>query len=251
MKKIICLLLILNLYGCSKTEDETSSVCTSDCTILQGNVITANNEPLSNVNITFEFKQGGGYLPTYTRLISDLISDENGGFYDEFYLKDREIDQSSPGNLILRVNENDLNLNENIITPDSVNIYLERWFDIENRDTIIEQTYYFPKKAHVVVNLNNFVPIEENDRFELQAIFPYGLENPEPDEINEILETIYVPTNGKLYKATEINNPLNVIVAENENNIIRVFKTKNGVFTTEDIVININSNSPEEITLDY
>lgn len=250
MKKIILLLLILTLYGCFRTEDDTNNVCSSNCTVLQGRIVTMNNEGISGVNLKFEYFRGAS-LSSYTRVISDLNSDENGNFYDEFYLEDEEIDESISGNLKLKIDENDLNINEYIIIPDSVNIYLERWFDINNRDTIIEQNYYFPKKAHVVVNLNNFVPIEENDRFELRAIFPYGFENTEPDEINEILETIYVPTNGKLYEATAINNPLNVIVAENENNIIRVFKTKNGVFTTEDIVININSSSPEEITLEY
>lgn len=251
MKKIILLSLILSLYGCLKTEDDTNSVCTSDCTILQGNVITSNNEPLANVNVTFEFKQGGGYLPTYIRLISDLVSDEDGSFYDEFYLKDREVDESSPGNLILRVNENNLNLNENIITPDLANIYLERWFDIDNRDTIIEQTYYFPRKTNVIVNLNNFIPLQENDQFSVVPMFPYGFEHPEPESYNDILETIYIPTNGPLYKATEINNSLNVILAQNEKNIIRVYKTKNGVSTYDEIIIDVNSSSPSEITIEY
>jgi len=250
MKKVISLLIILTFYGCFRTEDDTGNVCSSNCTVLQGRIITMNNEEISGVNLKFEYFRGAS-LSSYTRVISDLNSDENGNFYDEFFLEDEEIDESLPGNLTLKIDENDLINNGYIIGPDSVNIYLERWFDINTRDTIIEQNYYFPKKTHVVVNLNSFVPILENDRFEIGAIFPYGFENPEPDSYNDILETIYVPTNGKLYKATEINNSLNVIVAENEKNIIRIYKTKNGIVTYEEILIDVNSSNPDEITLEY
>jgi len=250
MKKIISLLLILTLYGCFTTDDDTSNFCSSDCTNLQGQVLTMNNQGLAGIKITFEYFKGAS-LSSYKRIISDIDTDENGSFSDEFYLEDEEISETSPGNLILRIDENSLNLNENIITPDSANIFLERWFDINSRDTIIEQNYYFPKKTHQIVNLNNFVPILENDRFEIGAIFPYGYENPEPDSYNDILETIYIPTNGKLYEATEVNNSLNVIVAENEKNIIRIYKTKNGIYTYEEILIDVNSNNPDEITIEY
>ena len=251
MKKLLLLLIItFTLYGCFREENDTNKVCSSDCTILQGRVITTNNEGVSGINLTFEFFRGAS-ISSYTRLISDINSDNNGNFYDEFYLEDEEIDENSYGNLILKIDESDLNNIEDIITPDLANIYLERWFDITNRDTLIEQTYYFPKKTNVVVNLNNFIPLQENDRFEVRPLFPYGFENPEPDYYNDILETTFAPTNGPLYKATETNNSLNVILAQNEKNIIRVYKTKNGVYTYDEIIIDVNSNSPEEITIEY
>ncbi len=250
MKRFILISLILTLSGCSKTDDDTNNICSSDCTILQGRFITMDNEGINGANLAFEFIRGGGYLPTYTRLISDLVSDENGNFYDEFYLEDSEIDSSSSGSLILRVNESSLNIIDNIITPDLTNTNFEQWLQVSTRDTIIEQTYYMPKKANIVVNLNNFFPILENDRFEVRSIFPYG--SLSEDGYNEVLETNYYATlSREIYGATEINNSLNVVVAENENNIIRVYKTKNGIYTYEDVVINIDSSSPDEITLEY
>lgn len=251
MKKIFLLFItVFTLYGCFREEDDSNDICTSDCTTLQGRVVTTNNQGISGINLTFEFFKGAS-LSSYTRLISDINSNDNGNFYDEFYLEDEEIDENSYGNLILRIDESGLNTREDIITPDLANIYLECWFDINNRDTIIEQTYYFPKKTNVVVNLNNFIPLQENDRFEVRPLFPYGFENPEPEDYNDILETIYVPTNGPLYKATETNNSLNVILAQNEKNIIRIYKTKNGVYTYDEIILDVNSSSPNEITIVY
>lgn len=250
MKRIILLFTLVTFYGCFQTEDDTNNNCTSNCTILKGRIITTDNQGISGVNLTFKYFKGAE-LSSSTRKISDINSDGNGYFYDEFYLKDNEIAEDSYGNFIFGINENSLNLRDDIITPNLVNIFLERYVYINHRDTVIEQTYYFPKKTYVVVNLNNFIPIQQNDRFEIQAMFPYGYENPEPDELNDILETIYLPTNGKFYRADEINNSLNVIVAQNEKNIIKVYKRKNGVYTYEQIVIDVNSSSPNEITIEY
>ncbi|MDK2773359.1 MAG: hypothetical protein KYX68_14235 [Flavobacterium sp.] len=251
MKKIFLLFIIVfTLYGCFREEDDSIDNCSSDCTILQGRVVTTNNQGISGINVTLEFFKGAS-LSSYTRLISDINSNDSGNFIDEFYLKDEEIDENSYGNLILRIDESGLNAREDIITPNSANISLERWFVINNRDTIIEQNYYFPKKTNVLVNLNNFIPLQENDRFEVRPLFPYGYENPEPENYINILETIYIPTNGPLYEATEINNSLNVILAQNEKNIIRIYKTKNGVYTYDEIILDVNSSSPNEITIEY
>jgi hypothetical protein len=251
MKKIFLLFIILyTFYGCFREEDDTNQVCSSNCTILQGQVITTNNQGISGINLTFEFFKGAS-LSSYTRLISNINSNNNGNFFDKFYLNDQEIDQNSYGNLILIIDENSLNAIEEIITPDLANISLERWFDINTRDSIIEQTYYFPKKTIVLVNLNNFIPIQDNDRFEVQPLFPYGFKNPEPSNYNDILETIYAPTNGPIYKATNTNNTFNVILAQNEKNIIRVYKVKNGVYTYDEIMLDVNSSSPNDITIEY
>lgn len=252
MKKIFLFsIIIFTLYGCFREEDDSNNICSSDCTILQGRIITTNNQGISGINLTFEYSLSSP-LSSYTRLISDINSNDNGNFYDEFYLEDKEIDENSYGNLILRIDESSLNANEDIITPDLANISLpESWFNINNRDTIIEQNYYFPKKTNITVNLNNFVPIQENDRFQVRALFPYGYENPEPDNYNVILETIYIPTNGLIHSASEINNSFNVILAQNEKNIIRVYKTKNGIYTYDEITLDVNTSSPNEITLEY
>lgn len=244
------MIIVFTLCSCFQENDDSNDVCSSNCTTLQGQVMTTNNQGIVGINLTFEFFKGAS-LSSYTRLISDINSNDNGNFYDEFYLENEEVDENSNGNLILRIDESDLNAREDIITPDSANIILERWFDINNRDTIIEQNYYFPKKTNIVINLNNFIPLLENDRFEIRPLFPYGFENPEPEDYNDILETIYVPTNGPLYEATETNNSLNVILAQNEKNIIRIYKTKNGVYTYDEIILDVDSSSPNEITIEY
>jgi hypothetical protein len=56
MKKIFLLFIILfTFYGCFREEDDTNQVCSSNCTILQGQVITTNNQGISGINLTFEF----------------------------------------------------------------------------------------------------------------------------------------------------------------------------------------------------
>ena len=47
-------------------------------------------------------------------------------------------------------------------------------FPITNRDTIIDNTFYIPKKAYIKVNLNNFVPLQDDDFFEVQTLYPFG-----------------------------------------------------------------------------
>lgn len=47
--KIFVLLLIIT--SCSKTEDDTSNECTSNCTVLRGKFVTLNNIPVPNIKV--------------------------------------------------------------------------------------------------------------------------------------------------------------------------------------------------------
>ena len=53
------------------------------------------------------------------------------------------------------------------------------------------------------------------------------------------------------WRAINNNNLLNVFVAEGENNVIRIFRRKNGVNTSEDIPIFIPQNNTIELTYDF
>ena len=245
MKKIFFLLSILTLCGCSKIEDDTDSICTSDCTILQGKFITMNNEGIPGVKVSIQYQHGGGLLPYYARKIAETVTDENGDFYKEFYIKNNELGDSAEGCFSIDFDITSLDSNKYILTE-----YLyDNICQINTRDTVLGNTYYLPKRTHIKVNLNNFIPIQEDDNFEVRTLYPCG-----PDiGYNEFLDTKYQTGSSgyNTFSAVGKNTQLNVFVAENELNIIRIFRRKNGNNTHEDFPLFVPSNNDIELSYDY
>lgn len=89
MKNIAYLFLLIFITGCSKIDNDTKDICTSNCTTISGKFITANNSPVSNISVSLDYRRSGGELGGgYTRKIINTRSDQNGNFRKDFYLKD-------------------------------------------------------------------------------------------------------------------------------------------------------------------
>ncbi|MGN6194538.1 MAG: hypothetical protein ACTHOB_06340 [Ginsengibacter sp.] len=99
-------------------------------------------------------------------------------------------------------------------------------YTIGRRDTVINNTFYIPTKAFIKVHLNNFIPQQDDDFFEVLSLYPYGIDIGN----NTFLDSPYSTGSSgyDTFKASQLNNLSNVFVAEGEKNIIRVFKRKNG-----------------------
>lgn len=255
MKHLIGLFTLLFLFtSCEKTEDDTNDSCTSNCTTLSGKFITLNNVPVPNVKVSLKYRIGGGELGGgSTRKIVSLKSDQYGNFYKDFYIKDSELGPAAGGYFQADIDDSGLDVTKyirtnNLIGGNSVDIGFAI-FSIINRDTLIDKTYYIPKKAYIKVNLNNFIPQQTDDYFEVQTLYPFG----EKIGFNTFLNSEYATgfSGYGNWKATNLNTSLLIFVAEGENNIIRINKIKNGVGSSEDFPIMIPPNNSIELTYNY
>ena len=246
--------LTLIFISCSKTEDDTNNECTGNCTILKGKFISVNNQPVSNIKVSLKYRIGGGELGGgSTRKIINTESDQNGNFNKNFFIKDAELGNSANGYFQVEIDDSNIDVNKyirtnNLIGNTTTDIGFTI-FSITNRDTIIDKTYYIPKKAYIKVNLNNFVPLQTDDYFEVQTLYPFG----EKIGSNTFLNSEYATgfSGYGNWRATSNNSLLHVFVAEGENNVIRIFRRKNGVNTSEDIPIYIPANNTIELTYNF
>lgn len=255
MKNLIYLFLIINFVSCSRAEiDYTNEICISNCTTLQGRFITANNEGVQGVKVSLTYRISGGALGGgSTRFIVETETDENGIFNEQFYINDDELGDTAQGFFLIDYDDSSLDVTSFILTDNLIGNTTQPLSQgvpsIRIRDTIIGNTYYLPKKAHIKINLNNFVPMQDGDHFEVRTLYPFG-----PNiGYNDFLQSEYATgfSGYDTFIASDVNNQFNVFVAENENNVIRILKIKNGVSTPEDYTIYIPTNNNIELTYEY
>ncbi len=254
--KIICKLFFffLILISCEKIEDDSNSNCTSNCTTLMGKFVSLDNVPIPNIKVEMRYRvSGGGFGGGSTRKLVNISSDKNGNFNKKFFIQDSELGMAAPGFFQVHIDDSNLYVSKYIRTNNLIgNGYSDIGFaiySISDRDTIIDKTFYFPKKAFIKVNLNNFAPIQENDFFEVQTLYPFGAKVGSNTFLNSEYSTGFSGYGN--WRATNLNNSLNVFVAEGENNIIRIYRRKNGENTSEDILVKVPVNNSIELTYNY
>lgn len=250
MKKLIYLFCIsLVLVSCEKNEDDTKDICTANCTTLRGKFVTANNVPLANITVELKYEiGGGGFGGGSTRKIVRTKSNQNGEYNRDFYVKDNELGNLASGYFTINIDDSKLSSNNYIKLGNNHSLGYAI-YSIGRRDTIIDESFYIPKKAFIKVNLNNYIPQKEGDRFEVQTLFPFG---PKVG-MNTFLNSEYATgfSGYDKFKAVNLNNKLNVLVAESEKNIVRVISVKNGIASSIDYEINVPPNNTIELTYNY
>ncbi|WP_154647996.1 hypothetical protein [Pedobacter arcticus] len=133
--------------SCSKEEWEKD--CKSNCTTLSGRFVSLNNEPVPNVNVSLSYKISGTFFSSgSSRKIVQIKSDKNGYFKKSFYVKDSELGNGkgyfdftiddSPLDISKYIKQDNQNAGGNVIDINISSIY--------KRDTVINNTYYIPKK---------------------------------------------------------------------------------------------------------
>ena len=253
MKNLFKLLALLLIFtSCSKEEDDTKNNCFADCTVLKGNFVSLNDPPIPNIKVSMKYRISG-YGGGSTRKILNIKTDQSGNYFKNFYIKDHELGNLADGYFLVEIDDSNLDVNKYIRTNNLIgNTTSDIGFAIyaiNTRDTIIEQDYYIPKKAFIRVNLNNFIPVQDDDYFEVQTLYPFGPKVGTNDFLDSPYGTGFSGYGN--WRATTTNNVLNIFVAEGEKNMIRVFRRKNGVNTSEDFPVFVPSNNTIELSYDY
>lgn len=255
MKHLFKLLFLAVLFtSCEKTEDDTNENCTSSCTTLKGKFVSLNNVPVPNVKVTMKYRiSGGGFGGGSTRKLVNTQSDQNGDFNKNFFIKDTELGNTAPGYFQVEIDDSALDVNQyirtNNLTGGGYSDIGFAIYSISTRDTIIDTTFYIPKKAFIKVNLNNFVPVQADDYFEVQTLYPFGAKIGFNSFLNSEYGTGFSGYGN--WRATSLNTLVNVFVAEGENNMVRIVKRKNGVNTLQDVPIIVPANNTIELTYNY
>lgn len=207
---------------------------------------------MANISVSLNYRISGSELGGgYTRKIVNVKSDQNGFFSKDFYLKDSELGDSAAGYFNVDIDDSKIDANKyirtnNLVgsTPLSFAIY-----SINKRDTNINNTFYIPTKAFIKVHLNNFIPQQDRDYFEVQTLYPFGQDIGGNSFLGSPYSTGF--SGYGAFRATQLNNLLTVFVAEGEKNIIRISKRKNGENTSEDYPVVVPKNNTIELTYTY
>ena len=153
MKKTILVLLIIFNTSCCE-EDDTALVCLSDCTFVQGQIVTADGKPLANIPIEFRHNSSRPYDSSIRR-IKKATTDENGFYTMEFFIESDELGPEAKGSFELIIDYS--RLDEKVYMNNSP-FYDITISSINRRDTTITMDFYNPKKAYITVNLQDFTP---------------------------------------------------------------------------------------------
>ncbi len=159
MKKIFSIIiLMIAILSCHKKDDDTSEVCTGNCTNFKYKIVTADSVGVKNLNYTLIRYEFFTFSSPKVRILGQGTTNSEGILDISVYLKDKELKGGSY----------DLVLSEN--NPEA-NKYLHRevasriGVSIKRRDTVINRTIYIPTKAYIKLNLKNFEPLSSKDSF--------------------------------------------------------------------------------------
>jgi len=235
--------MIFNTSCCE--EDDTALVCLSDCTLVQGQIVTADGKPLANIPLEFRHNSSRPYDSSIRR-IKKATTDENGFYTMEFFIESDELGSEAKGSFELIIDYS--RLDEKVYMNNSP-FYEITISSINRRDTTITMDFYNPKKAYITVNLNDFTPTSETDAFKVRSFYPTGLKIGQ----NSLLDTQYQIAQGTEVKANTINTISDsVLVALSDLNRIGVNRRKNGVeLETEYFTVYVPENNTIELNYTY
>ncbi len=252
MKNLLAILFIIAVFpGCSKTIDDTSQNCVSNCTTIRGRIFTKYDRPILNVDLALSYRKNTGTYSHSTRKIKNVRSDQNGYYEMIFNLQDDEVGAMRSGYFTINIDKMSFDRSTYLI-PDyplfSINTQI---YSISKKDTIITKDYYMPSKALLKINLKGFTPITTGDVFKVVLLYPYGWRK---DSRNDYLGSFFeTGISGHLdeYSANSNDYTTMANVASNDTCVIQIRKIKNGVSFPEDVRIFVHDNSSPEYTFHY
>lgn len=234
----LSLVCFLGLLSCDK--DDTNEVCSSDCTIIQGRIIRADNSGIEGVKVTFSYIISSPN--SRARNIADTYTDQNGNYSMSGYIKDNEIDLTKKFKITIDTLKVQSSLSNDFLKTSEIQL------DILSRTdhTILEGfntrpatinvvDYIVPFKTDLTINLKNFEPIINHDLFGFEAKVAYGFRNQ-----NALIRSA---------NANNINSQFNLITGTGENEIkVRRIKNSEVTYATENIII---TETPSNVSLNF
>ncbi len=257
MKKYLFYLFILFAFAsCTKEENDTATICTAGFTTIKGRVVTSGGLPLQGVKVQLKYIKERYLLSYHSWLKREATTDANGYYSMSFNIKDGEVESfegQSSSFFELKVDLHNLDPDKYFLsfyslksdTSYSLSTYLPL-----KKDTTYNASFYIPIKDYITVTLKNYQPTHQNDHFEVQTFFPWGIKYDE----KKMLNTEYgISSSGDdhFVAKSESQTFQRVPVARNDTNIIRIIKIKNGVAIPEDHKIFVPENSAIELTYEY
>jgi hypothetical protein len=229
--------------SCEK--DDTALKCLTDCTVVQGQLVTANGEPLKNIPVAFSHYVSHGIGGSYRR-IKKTETDKNGFYRMEFFIEEDELGKYAKGLFELKIDYGELDPRVYMNTQP---FYIHTIYSIAKRDTTMTLDFYNPKKTYISINLTNFLPTSSFDDFIVRSFYPTGRKIGQ----NSLLDTEYQIRQGSEVRANSVNTVSDsVLVASRDMNRIGVDRRKNGVeLETEYFTIYVPENNNIELTYEY
>lgn len=265
-------LSIVGLASCVKEEDDFLDGETENTTIVKGKIVTTDGEPLPNITVKVDYNEGKWLQYSKTRHKAEGQTDKNGIYKLEFYVKDDEMEKETDSesgvnrDFYLIVDMHSLDPKQYILPSDMSSIFgadspvaqpnpdvpptIEAaFFPAPVRDTTYTENFYVPRKRYIKVTLKGFVPQQKNN-FSVCTYFPWGGES---DREDKMIDTPYDIQHCAVdvYVATSAEQTFEVPFALNENNIIKVSKLKEGIYSEEDIPVYVTKDTPAELVYEY
>lgn len=238
MKKFVWLALIFSLFQACEVDD-TAETCSDNCTSVIGKIIRADNTGIPDVKVTFSFVQFAPY--SYTRNIAETYTDENGNYEIIGFIKDRELGPTYSFRILAEIEQIENSINDNFVKPSEIIPQVAPRVNetiisgITDRSTIEIVDFIVPFKSDLTVRLNNFLPIEDIDKFHFESTVEYGFREQ------------FFPINND--RAVTLNDEFSFNTGIGLNKV-EIRKWKNGIFFTETQEVNITEN-PSNISIDF
>jgi hypothetical protein len=213
---------MIAILSCHKKDDDTSEVCTGNCTTLRYRFVTTDSIGIPGVKITLSHVKTSGAFSSKRRIIGTATSNQFGIAEMSVFINDDELEpvENLMKHFEMTLDQKSINGNQFFVRS-----YLDSP-NIKRRDTLISYKYYFPIVNYITVNLNNFEPVKKDDSFYIQS--EYG---------------------SNILNAISKNNSFKVKVAPKETNVLRIVRIRDGIQTDEykELFVPLNNN----ITLDF
>lgn len=260
---LLLFLCSICLASCQKEEKDFLSKETEDCTVIEGIVQTTDGLPLAGIEVTADYHRNVWLYSYLVRHKAKARTGKNGKYRLFFYINDDEQKEEKDVSryFSLSVNLKQLDAKKYILpsnmgaeqstnpSVDDTPPMITTSMNSLERSTTYTKNYYIPQIRYIQITLKGFIPVRQNDRFELYSMFPYGGESNYKDKV---LDTKYgIRTIQGMYYSSSEEQTFEVLTALNENNVIRLIKCKDGVYTIEDHQLLVTKDSPKSLIYEY
>lgn len=246
MRKILLLLGLLGIAAaCTKVDDDTGIVCTSDCTRIEGRVFTADNQPIKNAKLIFRHRTHTGPNSNVYRIIGDDRTDADGRYSMDVYLEDGEL---LPGSGTFELYIKGSTLPGSVFVAYDFSLW-DSFIEIGQRDTLLVKHFYAPKRKTVTVNLEGFTPQAPGDQFQLQYYHPVGFESDVANSFGNFHN--YQLSGINAHMVTGNSKSFTINLADKEYNVLQIVRIKNGIYSEQQVPILLDSGSPTTFTYQY
>ncbi len=260
-------LVLLAAAGCVKEKNDFMREDTPDATTIEGVVTTSGGEPLAGVELRVDYRKHVGFHYALTRHKARATTDADGRYRLVFALRDGELqeEEGAERSFSLTVDLKRLPADRYllpvdqsaVLAPDSPRAEADRtaapqcsYLIRPERNGHDRLDFRFPRKRMLRIVLTGYEPAADSDRFEVGTLFPWGAAC---DTADKPLDT---PSGlGRSgfcrYVALRYEEAFEVPCALDEENLLRIERTRDGRTATEEQRIFVTAHEPAELLFRY